>query len=125
MANYFSYEQTLPRHQTFGFHGLWNMWRHEDDETLVEILDLLPRYYFKGYLIDKTIMNLFLQGRKKSFYKAFEKVSAENDLEHVKNVLVHALKFEETDVRNMIKCGILNSRMEYIFTKVRGLLSWF
>ena len=41
-AERFSYEVRHPAHRTFGFHGLPNLWRHEDDATIVAICKSLP-----------------------------------------------------------------------------------
>jgi hypothetical protein len=38
VADRFSYEYTLPYAPSFGFHGVHNMWRHVDDQALVEII---------------------------------------------------------------------------------------
>ena len=37
LAERFSYERTTPTGPTFGFHGLFNLWRHEGDEALVAL----------------------------------------------------------------------------------------
>jgi hypothetical protein len=37
VADAFSYERWLPDLPTFGFHGLFNMWRHVDDAEMMEI----------------------------------------------------------------------------------------
>ena len=42
IADEFSYERSDPNQQTFGFHGLFNMWRYTADEEMVEIVNQLP-----------------------------------------------------------------------------------
>ena len=37
IAEKFSYERSLPEVFTFGFHGLFNLWRHESDLEVLEI----------------------------------------------------------------------------------------
>ena len=37
-ADKFSYERSLPEKFTFGFHGLFNLWRHESDEEVLKIV---------------------------------------------------------------------------------------
>jgi len=44
VANMFSYERGSPKQPTFGFHGLFNMWRHVEDAEMVENADLLADY---------------------------------------------------------------------------------
>ncbi len=42
VADRFAHERTPPRGPTFGFHGLFNLWRHLDDAELAALLPLLP-----------------------------------------------------------------------------------
>lgn len=123
VANVFSYEQSEPKNNTFGFHGLWNLWRHENDDALIRIFKTLPKYYFTGYLIDKTVMNLYLQNRMKPFYVLFKKIHEGNDLDYLKNVLIFALKFKENDVKKMIKAGRAFVYKEQIFDCFTNFLS--
>jgi hypothetical protein len=37
LADQFSYERSLPNFSTFGFHGLFNLWRYLDDEEMIKI----------------------------------------------------------------------------------------
>ena len=38
IADNFSYERSMPNSSTFGFHGLFNMWRHCSDEEIIDIV---------------------------------------------------------------------------------------
>ncbi|MFX1674554.1 DUF5672 family protein [Paraburkholderia sp. A2WS-5] len=38
VADHFSYEYEIPRLPTFGFHGVFNMWRHIEDREMLEII---------------------------------------------------------------------------------------
>jgi hypothetical protein len=44
IADLFSYENSLPRQPTFGFHGVFNLWRHIDDERIVQLVHELSDY---------------------------------------------------------------------------------
>jgi len=46
LAHQFSYERSLPNASTFGFHGIFNLWRHLDDVELVEFTHELNPYIF-------------------------------------------------------------------------------
>lgn len=46
VADRFSYEESVPDAPTFGFHGVWNMWRHTDDAAMIRLLPLLDPYVF-------------------------------------------------------------------------------
>ena len=105
VANRFSYEQTAPINITFGFHGFWNIWRHEDEETIVHILQMMPKYYFSGYLMSKTLMNLHKNKKFKAFHTAFRLAYPNYDLEFLKNSLIYALGFDEKEVNYMISSG--------------------
>jgi hypothetical protein len=37
VADAFSYERSLPNAPTFGFHGLFNLWRHVDDSEMLSL----------------------------------------------------------------------------------------
>lgn len=52
IADAFSYEQILPDKPTFGFHGVYNLLRHNDDQELLEIFKKLPSNAFAddGYV---------------------------------------------------------------------------
>lgn len=38
VADRFSYEYATPERPSFGFHGPFNMWRHTDDDSMIEII---------------------------------------------------------------------------------------
>jgi hypothetical protein len=39
IADSFSYEYAFPQRPTFGFHGVFNMWRHTEDNAMIEIIE--------------------------------------------------------------------------------------
>ncbi len=41
VADRFSYERTEPKGRTFGFHGLFNAWRHMDDAQVLNVIETL------------------------------------------------------------------------------------
>ena len=46
LAHEFAYERSLPNSPTFGFHGIFNMWRHLSDTELEEFTNNLNPYIF-------------------------------------------------------------------------------
>lgn len=68
IADQFSYERVAPEVETFGFHGLFNMWRHCDDS---KILDMLPNLGYGTYLSIEylELMVIYLQHKKFHMYK--------------------------------------------------------
>ncbi|WP_175950863.1 DUF5672 family protein [Burkholderia sp. BCC0405] len=41
VANRFAYERGCPDSPTFGFHGAFNLWRHVEDDTMMDIISAL------------------------------------------------------------------------------------
>jgi hypothetical protein len=68
IADMFSYERTTPELEAFGFHGLFNMWRHCDDSELIKRLECLNHstYLSVEYL---ELMLQYLQQKKFRVYK--------------------------------------------------------
>lgn len=68
IADRFSYERVVPEFETFGFHGLFNMWRHCDDSKMIDVLSNLGfgTYSSVEYL---ELMVTYLQQKKFRIYK--------------------------------------------------------
>lgn len=68
VADKFSYERATPEVETFGFHGLFNMWRHCDDSDLIERIERLnPSSYLTVEYLE--LMLQYLQQKKFRIYK--------------------------------------------------------
>ena len=61
VADQFSYELFLPIAPTFGFHGMSNMWRYVNDDKMVELVELVDPYVFRGPQFIILILNYALQ----------------------------------------------------------------
>ena len=46
IADQFSYERSPPNKFTLGYHGLFNLWRHEQDNEVIQITTQLPAQVF-------------------------------------------------------------------------------
>lgn len=57
VADKFSYERASPTGKTFGFHGLFNMWRHVDDDEMIKMAALFPDYVVKKTEYHELINN--------------------------------------------------------------------
>lgn len=44
LANKFSYESHVPTTSTFGFHGVYNLWRHAGDDEIVEMFKTIRNF---------------------------------------------------------------------------------
>ncbi len=63
VADRFAYERGEPQRPTFGFHGLFNLWRHLDDSQVLAMLDhLSPRTCLSREFIELQVT--YLQQRK-------------------------------------------------------------
>lgn len=73
IADKFSYERSNPESETFGFHGLFNMWRHCDDSELIKRLERLnPNSFLSVEYLE--LMLQFLQQKKFKIYKKMFKL---------------------------------------------------
>lgn len=57
LADQFAYEREKPDAPTFGFHGLFNMWRHVEDQEMVQIAET----FTPGNFMSREFFELFLQ----------------------------------------------------------------
>jgi hypothetical protein len=48
LADRFSYERSLPERPTFGFHGLFNLWRHVEDQELIALAHQFPAHVVRS-----------------------------------------------------------------------------
>lgn len=63
-ARDFSYERELPK-RSFGFHGLFNMWRHVDDSEMLKLLPNFEDYVVAGVEFKQLIENYTNLGKFK------------------------------------------------------------
>jgi hypothetical protein len=63
VANAFSYESQNPDHPTFGFHGLPNFWRHEEDETIIRLANQMSRNALVSFGFFGLIQSCLGRGR--------------------------------------------------------------
>jgi hypothetical protein len=64
IADRFSYERSMPEGPTFGFHGLFNMWRHVEDFEMIGMVskftpDLLRSVEYTQLLVQYLILRKF------------------------------------------------------------------
>jgi hypothetical protein len=104
-AGKFSYERALPTMPTFGFHGLFNMWRHVDDTELDHISKDLPGHVRSGGEYCELMAVYFLQQKYKSFCTHYALIK--KSLAPDQNVYSHIGKFSGNEqlVRALIQLG--------------------
>ena len=67
LANRFSYEREPPSNPTFGFHGVFNFWRHVDDSEVLGLLPELPASVVTSQEFIDLVLT-YLQHRKFSMF---------------------------------------------------------
>lgn len=90
VADLFSYERSLPERPTFGFHGLFNMWRHVSDAEMAEIADKVADYVVRGREYAEVIAQHYLMrkfGVLQSYYARLRRtfVTADNVRRHLRS----------------------------------------
>lgn len=79
VAARFSYERVPPSGPTFGFHGLFNAWRHLDDAGLAGVVALLPGLALHGREFAELAALCFLHGRHAALPGMGSRWAAEQD----------------------------------------------
>jgi hypothetical protein len=60
LADKFSYERTLPNFQTFGFHGLFNMWRYLNDDEMIDTANQFNPYIYHSIEYFELVLQYFM-----------------------------------------------------------------
>lgn len=104
IADLFSYERHIPNQPTFGFHGIFNFWRHTEDQEMKKVVSLLDDFYItsRGYA---DILFYYHEARKfKVFYDLYARLRQHVEEHHIKEHLLqflHDTKF----IDELIKSG--------------------
>lgn len=72
LADRFSYERTLPTAPTFGFHGLFNMWRHVDYSEMSRLIDSFTPYMYEMKEFTELEVQYFMLGKFDLFSKMYK-----------------------------------------------------
>ena len=83
VADAFAYEALDPEGPTFGFHGLYNLWRHVDDDEMLNLLAQLPPQALAGGP-GVLLMERYLALRKFTLARAiYDRLRLEHDEEQL------------------------------------------
>lgn len=66
LADRFAYEHSVPDRPSFGFHGMFNLWRHVDDEALAVIVSMLVPATVRSLSFASCLLNCCRQRRFKA-----------------------------------------------------------
>ena len=88
IADYFSYERSLPEKSTFGFHGIFNIWRYLDDAEVEMYADVFPDSIYSSLGFYEFFLQYFLLRKFKPMHVLYQKLSAKrNQKEIFSNIL--------------------------------------
>jgi hypothetical protein len=105
VADAFSYERSLPAAPTFGFHGLFNMWRHVEDAEMVALAaKFAPHLFATREFFEITLQYFLLRkfGPLECLYRRF------------------CALYAPKDMRRMMLAAIRNERLVDDFLSVCG-----
>ncbi|HUH95677.1 MAG TPA: DUF5672 family protein [Casimicrobiaceae bacterium] len=103
-ADAFSYERSVPARPTFGFHGLFNMWRHVDDSEMLLLMDSFSPQILSGRDFLELQAEYFLQRKFSLFGKMYGMTRRMHGPEHTK-ALITSLFSDAQLAKAMIDCG--------------------
>jgi Protein of unknown function (DUF5672)/SEC-C motif len=83
IADSFSYEWRLPDRPTFGFHGLFNMWRHIDDEEMVDVVNKIGDYFIKSNSYAETLLICYRLHKFALLRVLYNRLRANRDVQQV------------------------------------------
>jgi uncharacterized protein DUF5672/SEC-C motif-containing protein len=106
IADLFSYERTIPAGPTFGFHGLFNMWRHTEDREMTALVDRLHPYSVESMDYAQTAAQYFLLERSEPLRAFYARLRQRFDLAEITRRFAKFLPAE--DLQHCIeKCEVL------------------
>jgi hypothetical protein len=97
IADLFSYELSLPRQATFGFHSLSNMWRHNDDTVMIEIANSVDPYVLSSSKFAMLILNYSMVCKYAVAEKLFTILLKQIPRDEAIAVFRHAIKQPHAD----------------------------
>jgi Protein of unknown function (DUF5672) len=102
LAHSFSYERTAPDMLTFGFHGLFNMWRHLNDSEIIDLVSKLSPKCILTIEFFELLIQYYSQKKFKALnniYKLVTKSYTDIQIEGFLKTLISNVEF----VSNFIK----------------------
>jgi hypothetical protein len=106
LADQFSYERSVPDHSTFGFHGLFNLWRYLDDAEIIKVAGQFhPNVYHSPEFFELTIQYFIMRKFKplNSLYTHIKSHCSQNE--------IHEKLFSITNDSEFAKWFIANHEM--------------
>jgi len=104
VADQFAYERHLPDQPTFGFHGLFNFWRHASDDEMLDVLGMLDGYYVPTRAYAEVLFQYHHAGKTRVFKAWYKRLREQVGVGQMKAHLLQYLK-DELFIDALIKSG--------------------
>lgn len=88
VADRFSYERAMPAAPTFGFHGLFNMWRHVDDAEIIEIAGELHPYVLRSREYHELLLHYYALRKFRPLGFLYRRLRAHADRDEIASQLM-------------------------------------
>jgi len=95
VADRFSYERAPPPGPTFGFHGLFNLWRHAGDADLLDLAARVQAGVLRTEEYAELLAHCFAQGRLDPAAALYARLRATRSAEQVEACLAGAIRGED------------------------------
>ena len=111
VANQFAYECLEPNQPTFGFHALFNIWRHNSDQQMIELIHALDDNILRGQSYTGLVAHYFKLKKFDVTLALYEKMKRGLGHDDMDNRLKHYIG-DVIDINTYINCceSLLNHR---------------
>ncbi len=104
IADRFSYERKIPDRPSFGFHGMFNFWRHVDDSEMENLHAALDDMYVQSRAFAEVLFAYHDMRKFPVFRNWYKRLRTQYTLERVGDHLAQYLK-NPAFIEGLVKCG--------------------
>lgn len=104
VADRFSHERAPPPGPTFGFHGLFNLWRHEDDASLAALAAQVPDAILGAEEYGELLAHCFSRDRLLASDAFYARLRAMRSPEEIQAQLATAIRGADFIARCVREC---------------------
>jgi hypothetical protein len=104
VADRFSYERATPAGPTFGFHGLFNLWRHEDDAELAALAARVPEAILGAEEYGELLAHCFARERFRASDAFYARLRAARSPGEIEAGLATAIRGADFIARCVREC---------------------
>lgn len=113
VANQFSYERTLPDAPTFGFHGIFNMWRYLDDREIEGFADQFPEAMYSSAGFYEFFLQYFLLRKFQPLNELYARLIKRQSQEEIFSKIVSFTNDENFSKLFLSLCNKMISRRNF------------